>query len=327
MAEWLVENGIGETRAILVGDGEILAAQVQWDEGLQPGLVAEAKLLAANGRRGTARFPGGEEALVDGLPAGVSEGSRLALRVTRAAIAERGRGKLAHARPASGEAPRPAPKLAETLGPEPVRVLNGFNRSFDEVGWNDLVSEATAGEFAFPGGALSISPTAAMTLIDIDGALPPRALALAAVPTIVRALARFDLAGSIGVDFPTLSEKSDRQAVDVALAAALAKAGWRGERTAMNGFGFVQLVSRLERPSLVALYAGRPVSAAARILLRRAERVTEAGALLLTAHPAVIRAIKPEWREELARRTGRALHLAEDSALAPLAGFAQAVAP
>lgn len=327
MAEWLIEEGIGETRAILVEHGDILAARVQWDEGLQPGLVAEAKLLAIHGRRGTARFPGGEEALVDGLPAGVSDGTRLALRVTRAAIAERGRGKLAHARPAPDEVPRPAPMLAETLGPQPVRVLDPFDHAFDQAGWNDLAGEAMVAEVAFPGGSLSISPTPAMTLVDVDGTLPPRALALAAVPALVRALARFDIAGSIGVDFPTLAEKADRQAVDAALAAALVDAGWRGERTAMNGFGFVQLVSRLERPGLVALYAGRPVSAAARALLRRAERVAEPGALLLTAHPAVIRAIRPEWRAELARRTGRALRWAEDAALAPAAAFVQAVAP
>lgn len=327
MAEWLVENGIGETRAILVGDGEILAARVQWDEGLQPGLVAEARMVAVHGRRGTARFPGGEEALVDGLPAGVNEGTRLVLRLTRSAIAERGRGKVAQARPAPGEQPRAAPRLSEALGPEPVRELGAFDRALDEAGWNDLAAEAATGELAFAGGSLAISPTPAMTLIDVDGALPSPALALAAVPAIVRALTRFDLAGSIGIDFPSLAEKADRQAVDIALGDALSQVGWRGERTAMNGFGFVQLVSRLERPGLVALYAGRPVSAAARMLLRRAERVAEPGALLLTAHPAVIRAIRPEWQAELACRTGRALRWAEDSALAPAAGFAQAVAP
>ena len=325
--EWLVEAGIGETRAILLEHGEIRAARVQWDEGLLPGLIAEAQIvgLGAGGTRGTARFADGAEALVDHLPAGTSQGARLMLRVTRAAIAERGRGKLAQARAAFGEAPCAAPPLIDTLGPEPARVVNAIDTAFDTAGWADLVDEALSGTIGFPGGSLMVSPTPAMTLIDVDGALPPRALALAAVPAIVAALARFDLAGSIGIDFPTLAQKADRQAVDVALATALAECGYRGERTAMNGFGFVQLVSRLERPSMIALYAARPVSAAARVLLRRGERVAEPGALLLTAHPAVARAVRAEWLDELARRTGRDVRWAEDASLAPAAAFAQAV--
>lgn len=336
MPEWLVEHGIGETRAILVEQGEICAARVQWDEGLLPGMVGEAQIvsLGADGKRGqalrgTARFTDGNEALVDGLPPGTGQGARLMLRVTRAAIAERGRGKLAQARPAAGETSRTAPALIATLGPEPSRTVSAIDIAFDAAGWNDLVEQAFSGMVDFPGGSLTVSPTPAMTLIDVDGSLAPTALALAAVPAIVATLARFDLAGSIGIDFPTLAARADRQAVDLALARALADspglAGFRGERTAMNGFGFVQLVARLERPSLVALCAGRPVAAAVRALLRRAERVIEPGALLLTAHPAVVRAVTPEWRSELARRTGRDLRWLEDASLAPAAAFAQAV--
>ncbi len=329
MAEWLHEAGIGEERAILLESGAIRAARVVWDEPWRAGAVAEAMLLSRlpGTRRGVMRLPGGTEALIDGLDPALTEGMRLMVRVTRAALAERGRTKLAQLRPAAeGERAGPAPSLLEELRGSgcAVRSVAATDRSFDEAGWSDLVSDALTGEMAFPGGGLIVSPTPAMTLIDVDGAPPLPALALAAVPEIAAALGRFDIGGAIGIDFPSLPDKRDRHAVDAALAAALGQ--WRGERTAMNGFGFVQLVARLERPSLIARYAQAGAGAAARILLRQAERIIAPGTILLSAHPAVRRAMRAEWEAELARRTGRLVRWHEDSSLALSGAFAQAVA-
>ena len=327
MAEWLHETGIGEERAILVEGGTIIAARVEWNEGLRLGLVAKARLVAkrASADRGTVRFPSGEEALVDGLPRDAHEGVEIMVRVTRSAIAEHGRHKLAKARAASGEIARPAPTLLESLrgGDLPVRTVRADDGALDAHGWQELMEQAQSGLVPFAGGSLVVSPTPAMTLIDVDGVLPPRSLALAAVPAIVTALSRLDIAGSVGIDFPSLGERRDRQAVDAALATALAS--WRGERTAMNGFGFVQLVSRLERPSLVARLQRQPVAAAARMLLRQAERVPPGGALLLVARPEVRAAIRSEWLAELARRSGRPVSWREDPTLALSGGFAQAI--
>lgn len=319
---WYVEEGIGEHRAIRLDGDRIVAARVDWPGELAAGQVEDAILVsrAAGSRRGTARFASGEEALVDNLPASATEGARVRLEVTRPALGEHGRRKLARAKPADAAA-RPAPTLADRLAAEghEVRIV----REFPASDGSELAAEAFAGEVAFPGGSLQFSSTPAMLLVDVDGTLDPCALALAAVQPLAEALHRFDIGGSVGIDFPTLAAKAHRRAVDDALAEALVD--WPHERTAMNGFGFVQLVARLERLSLLHRATFQRAGMAARTLLRRAELLQGPGAILLSGHPALERQLKPEWLEELARHTGRVVRWQASPSLALEAPQAQLV--
>ena len=316
MAEWLIERGIGEDRALLVDGDRVLAAKVQWPGELKAGAVVSAKLVAraAGAKRGTALTDNGTEVLVDRLPDSLTEGSSCEILITRARIAERGRLKRAQGRLHEGQEITPSPF---TTGREVHRFRAGQ--------WEEVWHSASSGEIAFPGGSLLFSATPAMTLADIDGDLPPRELALAAVPALAEALPLLDLGGSIGIDFPTLAAKADRKAVDEALGQSLAQ--WPHERTAINGFGFVHIVARLEGPSLLHRFATSRTGLAARYACRVGERVEGTGAALaLRVHPALKAKLKPEWLDELARRTGKQVRLDTDPALALEAPQAQLVA-
>ncbi|WP_095012895.1 ribonuclease [Tsuneonella mangrovi] len=317
MPEWLVEDGIGEQRALLVEDDRVLSAKVRWPGEFCAEDPIEAKLVRkeAGASQGVGETADGRQVLIDRLPRDAQEGATLPLVVTRGAIAERGRYKLPAARP------------ADTIDANRSNTVFGSSktvRRFPDGLWEEVWSAAASSEIAFNGAALLLSVTPAMTVIDIDGDLPARELALAAVEPLAQALRWFDLGGSIGIDFPTIADKAGRRAVDEALAKALAD--WPHERTAMNGFGFVQLVARLEGPSLLHRLATSRAAAAARLALRRAEHLDGAGATLLTVHPALAARFTPEWLSELTRRTGREVRIETDPALAIEAPHAQLVA-
>lgn len=330
MIEWLYEDGVGEERAILVENGKILAARIERHGGVRPGMVAEARLvtrLVANSR-GIVRFANGAEALLSPLPKGLNEGASLTVEVTRAAIDERSRFKLPVVKALPDSPPQDAPSLLrqiEATGHPVTACHSHTDDRFEALGWSELLEEARTGHVDFDGGALQLSLTPAMTLIDVDGDLPPAALALTAATATAEAILRFDLQGNIGVDFPTLEVKADRQAAAEAFDAAMSGPF---ERTAINGFGFMQILTRRTRQSIAEIVQYRRTLFEALALLRRVERDRGTGGIKLVAHPAVLSQIEaqPGWTELVARRTGRAVSLRADPQLAIGAGYVEAAA-
>ena len=303
MPEWLIERGIGETRAALIEGDEIIEARVR-REGITPaGTVLAAKLVAVAPR--VTVEADGERFLLPRGVSGVSEGGRLVIEVVREALGGAEPWKLGLAR-ITQEQPRPAPALAD--GREGVIES-----------WDDLLQEARDGIVAFEGGELRIEPTAAMTMIDVDGWLIPDRLAQMAAWAAARAIGRLDIGGSIGVDFPTLKGKSERHEVDSILDGYLPAPF---EKTAINGFGFVQVVRPKSRGSLLDLARDR-AAFEARALLRRAGR--ETGAKRLVANPAVVAKLsgQPGWLDQLARQIGGAVGLRADAALPMSGGYAE----
>ena len=321
---WLVEQGIGEERAVLLENERIVAARLHWPGTLTVGQVEDALVIKAKTgawrKNGIVRFANGEEAYGSRIPREVSEGMRTRQKVMREAIGERGRLKLAQSVD-TDEPVAAAPPLHRQLEAEGVAATT-VSRFPDEADWNELFLEAWTGDVAFTGGALIVSDTPAMTLIDVDMHDYPESIWHNGVPAIARTLRRMHIGGNIGIDFPTLG-KSDRKAIDDRLTECLA--GWPHERTAMNGFGFVQIVARQQQPSMLQRVGRNRAGAAARLLLRKAERLEGAGKLELSAHPGVLAKLTEEWLAALSRRTGREVALRPDPALALEAPHAQLI--
>lgn len=308
MAEWLYEEGIGENRAALVENGEILIAEIELPAGgPQVGAVMRARL--ADARTGALLLDDGRDAVLAKPASSLSEGTALNVEIIRDSMPERGRIKPAKAVITDAE-PHPGATLRARIDAsrEPVRVMHSHEPDLlEEAGWSEMLNEALTGDIAFPGGVLRMAITPAMTLFDVDGDPPLGPLAVAAASAVGEAIIRHGIAGSIGVDFPTLSNRDERQAVAAAVDTALPQPF---ERTAVNGFGFMQIVRPRARRSLPEKLLGDRAGAEARAMLRAAERLSPPGPHHHIVSVGALRwlAAHPECKAELARRTGTAHH-------------------
>jgi ribonuclease G len=305
LAEWLYEAGIGEARAALVEDGRIVEARIERPGGLKLGAVLQGQLIERVAA-GLSRVETAEgAAVIERVPPGTTQGARLTVEVVREVIPEPGRAKLAKVA-ASESDPREADDLLARCQASgfPVRILRAHEPdALEAAGWSEMLDEAENGEIAFPGGALRMSPTPAMTLFDVDGPGAPAPLAVAAARAAAMAIVRLDIGGSIGIDFPTLGNKAERQAAAEVIDAALPQPF---ERTAINGFGFLQIVRPRRRASLPETLRADPVATAALALLRAIERTPPPVPPVQHAGPRVAAwlAAHPELTAELSRRTG-----------------------
>ncbi len=328
MAEALVEAAPGAVRALLVADGLVLEAHLERsDAGPLPGArhVARLAQVLVPGVRAIARLACGTEVLLSPLPK-TAEGGLVMLEISRAALPEAGRPRLARARPLDDriEASEPleisaGPALAARLAAAGHRLrtlpLLAQSDALEAAGWGEVMAEAESGHVRFEGGLLTISLTPAMTVIDVDGALPPPALAEAACAPLAAAIRRLGLAGSIAIDFPTL-QGAARKTLDRQFAAALAAhLPQPFEVTTINGFGLVQLVRPHRHPGLME--AVRTPGHRALALLREAARGGP-GPATLTGPPALVEWLeaRPALLEEAARARGGALRLAKQPGLA-----------
>ena len=317
---------------VLIERDRIVEMAIERDgDAIRAGAIMPARLTrkADASGRGLATLADGSTVQLAPVPGGMTEGSPLLVEITREALPEAGATKPPRARLApAGAQPGSGPDLRARIAATgvAVRVIGNGSDLLEPYGWSEALEEATSGIVARPEALLRIALTPAMTLIDVDGSGKATELALAGARLAAETIRRFDIAGSIGIDLPTVAAKAERQAAAIALDAVLPPPF---ERATVNGFGFLHIVRRRTRPSLMEAIAADPVGAAAMALLRRAERASGRGGLTLHVHPRVAArlAARPDWLDALGRRVGAAIGLHEDAALAISAGHASRTHP
>jgi Ribonuclease E/G family len=329
LAEWLFEAGIGENRAALVDGDVIIEAHIEADgSGLNPGATVLAKIteVLVAGKRIVARdIASGEEILINNPPPKLDPTQPFAIAITRAAshdgrVSKRATGRVAE----PGTLPLSAPSLEERITESgiPIRSLEPYEPDLlAQAGWDDVIEQAENGELAFAGGTLLITPTPALTLIDVDGWLAPLPLAMAAAEAAGKAIRLLGIGGSIAIDFPTVAERKARTAMAEAVIAHIPPPV---DHAGVNQFGLMHIVRPRARASLIEMIRQDAAGHAARQLIRRTQRSGPIGNAQLTAHPKVITALEaqPGWLAALGRQLGGTISLRAEANLAMGGGYA-----
>jgi Ribonuclease G/E len=348
-----------EVRIAVVRDGKLLDYAV-WRPGAPDGVgdLYRGRLI------GRMRAMAGAFVALDGtegfLPdsegaAGLTEGTVLAVRVTRSA--QGGKGPRLTARLTPGDASRadrgpvglrargdgPLPEFAErhpdaVVMMDDAALLSRFrHRLAGRLALcSGTIDDDTADQIDalarpivdLPGGSrLHFHPTPALVAIDVDGggaiaAVRARTAAHFAVnrsvvPALARQIRLRNLSGAILVDFAGLSARR-RTALGAALAAALADDPLQPRLLGFTALGLAEIVRLRVRPPLHELLAG-PHAAGLDALRQIAAQHAAAPYRLpaLRASPAVVAALQgdTEALTDLARRAGRPLMVRADHTL------------
>lgn len=287
----------------------------------------------------------------------LTEGQSLIVRIMRAADNAKGarldaRGGLKN-HDHTGKAPEvlaPPPNalrraLMEAGGDYPVRVWVArtahiedvspyvsedkifFLENHDDVDFyervDDTLADLQSHIYPLPGGQLSIEITKALVAIDVDasGELEPLAVNLQAAGEVARLCSLLDLGGNVMVDFVTLNNRQQRQAVTQALEDEFtARDMARVDIRPMSRFGLVEIhrerrgmmlpelmqlpdyiagkiLLHIWRQSVTGAHKELTVQAAPQVAALLYQRLTTEKALALLGYPVQIME-QPDWPQD-----------------------------
>lgn len=314
LTEYWIDNAPGERRAALVENGKIVEIHLLRFGQFVVGETGSGRIVSNTPVGAYLQSDDGRELLVRYQ---VPEGTRVGFEVTRGAIAEPGLIKLAEA------------KILESIPASPVAAdnlwlaQNGGEQTSHDI--SDAFDIAIAGVSQVGAASISFQRTKAGLVFDIDGTGDPLAINISAATEIARLLRLYRVGAMAIIDFIAVDSKSARQAVADAFDAAVVHDLRPFERTAVNGFGMMQVVRPRPMPSVLDQLFGTRIASLsdetqALWLLREAVGSSGFGGRTITAQPAVATLLlSPSWRpllDECERLTGAPLAIVAEPQIA-----------
>ena len=297
----------GERRAALVEGGNILEIHIQRD------------VQWVLGECGTGRIdrktPSGAYVIVDDgsellLRSKISdpEGARVAFEVTREAISEPGRTKPPEIM-LRNNLPNPLPQK-DALWDNRLSLLGHESVAASIASGFDV---ALAGQSIVGDVTISFQRTKAGLVFDVDGIGNAFAINSVAATEIARLLRLYQIGAMVMVDFVSMEAKTQRTQIAEIFDAASTFDQRAFERTAINGYGLMQVVRARPRPSVLDHLFGTRIAALsdetqAYWLLRAVAASSGFGPRTVTARPVVARLLQSgqwaKWRAEAIRLSG-----------------------
>jgi len=301
------DDAPGERRAAFVEHGNIVEIHIQRDA------------LWALGEYGAGRVdrktPSGAYVIADDnielllrSKMGAPEGARIMFEVTREAIAEPGRHKPPEILLREGVREAPIDKDAlwdarmASLGQSVINasIAEGFD-------------VAIAGQSHVGDVTISFQRTKAGLVFDIDGIGDAFAINMVAATEIARLLRLYQVGAMVLIDFVSMESKTQRTQVAEAFDVASLADPRPFERTAINGYGMMQVVRARPRPSILDHLFGTRIAALsdetqAYWLLRAVAESRGFGVRSVTARPEVATLLQSDrwsaWRAAAVRLAG-----------------------
>ena len=302
------DDAPGERRAAVVENGNIVEIHIQRDASWALGESGVGRI--------DRKTPSGTYVVADDgstllLRSKINQpdGARISFEVTREAIAEPGRHKppeillrdSPHGDPLIGKDALWNARVA-SLGQSAVIafIADGFD-------------VAIAGQSHVGDVTISFQRTKAGLVFDIDGIGDAFAINRIAATEIARLLRLYQIGAMVLIDFVSMESKAQRTQIAEAFDAASLADARPFERTAINGYGMMQVGRARARPAVLDPLVGTRIAALsdetqAYWLLRAVAQSTGFGTRTVTAQPEVATLLQSEqwagWRAAAVRLAG-----------------------
>ena len=301
------DDAPGERRAVVVENGNIVEIHIQrdalWALGEYGAGRIDRKTLS-----GTYVIADDNSELLLRSKMGAPEGARIMFEVTREAIAEPGRHKP------------PEIILREGVHEAPIdrdALWDARMASLGQSAINASIAEgfdvAISGQSQIGDVTISFQRTKAGLVFDIDGIGDAFAINMIAATEIARLLRLYQVGAMVLIDFVSMESKAQRTQIAEAFDAASLADPRPFERTAINGYGMMQVVRARPRPSILDHLFGTRIAALsdetqAYWLLRAVAESRGFGVRSVTARPEVATLLQSErwsaWRAAAVRLAG-----------------------